>query len=415
MRFLERHTNALTWLTWLSVAALAIDRTLFALRPPLYDLAIYIGAIKGQRYGASLYDYVNDGGFPFTYPPFAGIVMYPVGVLPLRAVEIGWTLATLVAVFAIAWILTSARPPLLRRLPERLQLPLVCLALTGSVAFASNIKSGQVSLFLVLLVLLDAFDKTPSRLRGVCTGLAVAIKLTPAAFIPFLWFAGHRRAALVATGTSIGATALTFAVSPEDSMRFWSTEVWNTARIGNLAWYGNQSLNGVALRLGFDSGVAKAMLALVCLAVMVVAYARATTLAREGEILLAVAVVGAMSIVVSPISWKHHQLWLVLAVFALVGTALRAQIGWAAVALLLVVIPSQIWRDLAPIPALQHLTGNMQAFLALAIAALVPFAQRPAPSVQKPRRSHPRRLILHQGVTDNTAPHEVDSVAGRGP
>jgi alpha-1,2-mannosyltransferase len=100
-------------------------------------------------------------------------------------------------------------------------------------------------------------------------------------------------------------------------------------------------------------------------------------LARRHDWLSAVIVVGAASVVLSPVSWTHHQIWLVLAVLLPVP---GAQSLWRAAVLIIMILP---------VPALgPPLFGESRLLLAIAVAALLPIAQAAKPEpVTRPARS----------------------------
>jgi alpha-1,2-mannosyltransferase len=322
-------------LLWVPAAAVAVVQAVWALRLPdrFADLHVYRGSVLAMRHGGSLYSYVAANGDPFTYPPFAGLVLYPAG-WPIDAV---WMVLTFGAVVWCAFLVAPPR-----------WAPLACLALLLSAPVVRDLRFGQVSLFLALLVLLDALRWK----RGIATGVASAVKLTPLVFVPYLWLAGHRRAALTAVGTFLGCTALAWLVLPRDSVRYWFTELWHTDRIGNLALSGNQSLNGLLLRAGVSSHAVWLALALVVLAV---GLWRAS---RSRDPLTGIVIAGAVCVAVSPVSWTHHQIWLVFAAFCAVGRSRVAQVVWTASVLIVMTVPALV---------------NGRAFLALAIACVVPF------------------------------------------
>src|SRR4051812_3729370 len=124
--------------------------------------------------------------------------------MPQRAVEVAWTIATYLAVFAIAWIVWRCvcdfanYDPRLVWLRRAWLFPMIAVVLLLSKPLQSNLRFGQVSVFLVLLVLVDLITLRGSRAQGVLTGLAGAIKLTPLLFAVFYWVAGKRRASVVA-------------------------------------------------------------------------------------------------------------------------------------------------------------------------------------------------------------------------
>ncbi len=350
---------------WLAAAAFAVVEAIWALRRPLDDLHVYRGAVRAMWHGESLYSFVAGNGDPFTYPPFAGLVLAPLAGPPEPVLRVLWTALTLAAVAACALLIA-------RRLPWT-PAPLVLLALLASAPVVRDVRFGQVSVLLAGLVLLDGLG----RGRGLATGIAAAVKLTPLVFVPHLWLAGRRRAALTAGATFASATALAWLVLPADSTRYWFSELWHTDRIGNLALTGNQSLNGLLLRSGLPSGWVRPVWAVLVVVVLGVGLLRAARAARGGYPLVGLAIAGAVCVAVSPVSWTHHQIWLVLAAAGTVGSRPAGWWAWRLAVLVVMIVPSD-W--LLPVP---YLTDNARGLLALAVAAVVPFRET--------RRSPPTR------------------------
>jgi alpha-1,2-mannosyltransferase len=310
----------------------------------LTDLSVYLGAVTGLRDGTSLYDFIR-GDAPFTYPPFAALLFLPLTIPPVQIVQIAWTLGTLAAVVAVA------------RMATRTDVPRVALLLVLSAPVVSDLRFGQVSLFLAAMVLFDAIK--PGRAQGVLIGLAAAVKLTPLIFIPMLWCGGRRRAAVTATATFLACCAAAAVVLPADSWRFWTTEIRDVDRIGAIASVGNQSLNGALLRTETPSPVRSAAVLLLGGLIVVLALRRS---ARAGDWFSATVVIGAASIVFSPVSWTHHQVWLALAVLLPIRPAYR----WAAAVVMI-------------LPA-TALLADARLILAVAVAAVLPMDQRPVNS-----------------------------------
>jgi alpha-1,2-mannosyltransferase len=279
-------------LGWLPALLVATVTGYVALTGPLSDLDVYRGAVAGLVRGDSLYDFIR-GHAPFTYPPFAGLIMVPLAGVPEPVVAVLWTLVTVVTVIAIARLAGGAN---------------TALVLFLSAPVSSDLRFGQVSLFLALLVLTDVV-RPPGRAQGVLIGLAAAIKLTPLIFIPMLWVRGRRRAAVTATATFLAAGLLAAAALPGDSWRYWTTEVRDVDRLGFIDSTGNQSLNGALIRLGLSDPGKQIIAVAAGGAVALIALRRSRTL----DPLAATVVVGAASVVLSPVSWTHHQVWLVLA------------------------------------------------------------------------------------------------------
>ena len=205
-------------------------------------------------------------------------------------------------------------------------------------------------------------------------------ELTPLIVIPMLWLAGRRRAAATAAGTFAGCAAAALVVLPGDSWRFWTAEVFHVSRLGYITSVGNQSLNGALMRLDLAAPARSLLVLAIGGAVAALALHRAARSARAGDWLTAMTVVGAASVVLSPVSWTHHQIWLVLA--ALLPVRNRA---WAVVVLAVMLLPV---TALGP-----PLFSEARLLLAVAIAALVPLTvpgRAPSADVKRGWRT-PRR------------------------
>ncbi|MFI5936914.1 glycosyltransferase 87 family protein [Actinoplanes sp. NPDC051494] len=349
-------------LLWLPAVVAALLTAWAALSRPaairLSDLGVYAGAVDGLRHGASLYDFISAGNAPFTYPPFAGLVFLPLAGAPALPLRIGWTIATLTTVFLLAGLLARRIRPGFTVLA-----PVAAVVLMVSAPVSSTVKYGQVSLFLAAMITVDVLLLRHHRAHGVLIGLAAAIKLTPLIFIPMLWFAGRRRAALVATATFAGCGAFAALVLPGDSWRFWTSEVSHVSRLGYITGVGNQSLNGALMR--FDVATpARSMIALVAGgAIAAVALWHAARLARRDDWVSALVITGAAGIVLSPVSWTHHQFWLVLA--AALPVRGRARLLWPVLVLAVMLLPV---TALGP-----PLWSNLRLVLAITVAVVIPF------------------------------------------
>jgi alpha-1,2-mannosyltransferase len=141
---------------WLVVAVVAgvqawggVDRHALDRFP---DLQVYLGAVRLWRDGGSLYDFaaVNTGA-PFTYPPFAALVLHPLSLVPFPVAATLWGLVTAVVVIAVASVAVRRSP---WRESGGLPVAAVALALFLSAPVSSNIRFGQISVFLVALILL---------------------------------------------------------------------------------------------------------------------------------------------------------------------------------------------------------------------------------------------------------------------
>ena len=289
----------------------------------LGDLEIYTGAINYALGGGDLYSYTYTHptvhGLGFTYPPFAAIVLAPFALVDPLVAKVIWTILTFAVVVACLSVLVrgaAAKPYGRASVAGRgaahtawvagLSVPVML-----SYPFLHNLIVGQVSLFVIALALFDHL--LPRRWQGFLVGLSAAIKLTPLVFLPYYLVTRQWRQAAVCGGTFAGVTGLAFALLPGPSVTYWTDKLWQTGRVGRTDSTVNKSLLGLLSRQ-LPEGVSATLVWLaLAAAVAALAYWRAARHLRDGDALAATLAVGALSVAVSPISWPHHQLWLVLA------------------------------------------------------------------------------------------------------
>src|SRR5947207_195353 len=281
---------------------------------------------------------------PFTYPPFAALVFR------------GWSHPAVLAAAAgvLIW----------------------------SVPVAQTISYGQINLVLVAACLLDCgvTPRASGRRRGVLVGIATAIKLTPGIFIVYFALTRQRAAAARAAATAAACAALAFVVAPRPSREFWLHLVFDAKRPGSPAYYGNQSLLGALERLHLAWLWVPLGLALGCVGLW-----RATRAHRAGAEVTAVALVGLTAVVVSPISWQHHAVWIVPAAAALIAwatTPKRAAVAILAVAVFL--FPLDFWgqrlSSLGGSPLIAEVLRNSYALAFIALLLLLPLPSPSPPS-----------------------------------
>ncbi|MGY1671147.1 glycosyltransferase 87 family protein [Geodermatophilus sp. SYSU D00710] len=288
-----------------------------------FDLRVYRGAVASWLDGQPLYDYTyGRSPYGFTYPPFAALLVLPMGLLPHPVVATVHVLLNTAVLGGLAWWLVT---PLARRhgwpLPWAWLFALPLLFVVEPVR--ETIGFGQVNLMLMALVLADvAALRRGSRWAGVGIGLAAAVKLTPGLFVVWLLLTRRWRPAGVAVGTAAAATLLALAVAPATSWRFWTETLWQTERVGALDKTSNQSLLGALARLTDPAAPPRAVWAVLAAAALVLVLARAVRVTRAGDDLAGVALTGLAACLVSPVSWSHHFVWLVPALVVLVDLAL---------------------------------------------------------------------------------------------
>lgn len=251
--------------------------------------------------------------------------MAPLGHAPFAVAAAAMAMTSFVALYLI----TRHTSHLVGwRLPSR---ALTLLAL-GAVALEpvwATASFGQVDLVAVALCLIDLTSRNERlrRHRGVLTGLAAGLKLTPLFFVAYLVVTRQFRAA-ARTVVTFGATvALGFVVNPHGAWTFWTSAVRDSSRVGSALYAGNQALSGVLPRVA-GSTLAPGVLLVAQAIAAVAALCAAAWLFRRRAELMAVLTAAFGMLAVSPISWSHHWVWAWPALLVLVAAGRRQRAAW---------------------------------------------------------------------------------------
>jgi len=204
--------------------------------------------------------------------------------------------------------------------------------------------------------------------------------LTPLFFLPWLLIVGRWRDAARAFATFVACTALAWVVAPGPSAYYWRTGVHQTNRMGDLAAVVNQSLHGVLVRSGMDGRLETLCWLGLGGIIGVITLLRARLLYRDGRIAESAILAGCASLVVSPVTWSHHETWTVLAAALLLVTGHRTARAGAIAVLVVALLPVS---DVAPHlawPILRWPMTNSRALVSIALCLLA-FRTTPRPTV----------------------------------
>ncbi len=308
------------------------------------DLHVYLGGAAAIDHPGTLYSYVYaaqtpDFPLPFTYPPFAAVVFYPLHLLPFGLAAFLWQIATMAALYGA--IRVSQRIMGVAGAGRR-----VAMLWTAITIWIEPLRStfdyGQVNVLLMLAVLWAACS---SRwwLSGLLVGVAAGIKLTPA--ISGVYLLGVRRWGAAAFSAVVFlATVGVSVLVVGDQTRYYFTKLLGDAhRVGPIATSFNQSWRGGISRiLGHDAGFGPLVLAAIAATAVLalLAWRALDATDRLGKLL----VVELFGLLLSPISWTHHWVWLVpLMVWAIHGPPREWPgariVGWGWLALTIVGVP----------------------------------------------------------------------------
>ncbi|MET8243198.1 bifunctional glycosyltransferase 87/phosphatase PAP2 family protein [Streptomyces sp. NPDC005202] len=358
---------------WLIAGVLAVRQVAVVLATPrgerLTDLETWVGPNGVLHVKGSLYDSTQ-----FTGTPFAGLVLKPLTNAAEQALGWGWTFGTLLLVVALGLIAARALPQPVSRRTSLLAAPVAISLLMLSLPVRNTLWLGQTSIIPVLLVLLGCFVVRGQRAGGALIGLAAALQPTVLLFVPLLWFTDRRRAALSTGVTFAACTALAWAAMPHDSYTYWVHHMAGVGLGGRADALGNQSLHGALLRLGLTGPAEIALFLTLGAAVAALGLRRAVRHARDGQLLLAVAITGCAAIAVSPTTWQHQLLWVLLAVVGRVGRRASDRYVWPVAVVVVMTLPGKMM--LPNNPAMNPLRDNVVLLAAVAAATAVPFLSR---------------------------------------
>lgn len=354
--------------------------------PQHFDVYVYWYALNNWFSGNSLYDWYalpDYKMYPFTYPPFGAWALSPLTwfdyetAARLMIMAIALQTAVIVALVgrSLGWSWGSA----FAIAPWAAILVQQCLEpFTQSVGFA------QVNTAMMALVMIDVAAPPSWKGRGVASGLAAAIKLTPAIAVLIFLLRRQWRSAITMVATSLAVTLLSWVISPGESARFFFDAMWDPQRAGDAYYTSNQNLKGFVARalpentwsIAWAITVALALVAAVWLCLRIQAAATsvvtphvisddaapgplnaaapatgatvsaapaapagdAVELAAPSAVattpatpvlpenlatLLTAAVIMTLGLLVSPITWSHHWVWGLASVVALIAVALR--------------------------------------------------------------------------------------------
>lgn len=310
---------------------------------PLIDLDVYKRA--GRDVLAGRFTYSSGGGeLVFTYPPFAALAAVITAPLLQWWGQFLWTLASVAALVGVVWLSFRRAIDRVRSELRPLLFGAVCLLAILTRPFAEHVAMGQINVFLALLCLLDLCATRRRWPQGALIGVAAALKLTPAVFVVYLVVTGRTRAARNAVASFLVCTASALVLLPAASVDYWTKRIFQGERVtGSVAYTSNQSLLGTITRLVPSPWTGAAWLA-VALAILVVGFRRARAAYRVGDELGGVAVTAAVGLLISPISWLHHFVWLIPMLGAMVATGQdRVRDAWAALATVVLLLPVGWW------------------------------------------------------------------------
>jgi alpha-1,2-mannosyltransferase len=290
-----------------------------------YDFRIYWDGGQVARHSPrALYSWQLSPEARFTYTPFAAELFGLISLMPWAVAKWLMTGASIAAlVLTVSMTLRQLGWPGQRRLGG--------ILIFSAVAFwlepvQRALHLGQIELLLMALIVWDLGQPSRRWWRGAGIGLAAGIKLVPLIFIPYLLLTKRFRSAGVAVAVLGGTVIGGFLVLPRASRQWWLTGYFlDAGRTGGVASLANQSLRGLLTRLAGSVPAAASWSLAIAILAGVIGLLGAALFYRSGRPVHGWALCALTALLVSPISWDHHWVWMVPVLILLADDAIRAR------------------------------------------------------------------------------------------
>jgi alpha-1,2-mannosyltransferase len=291
-----------------------------------FDLQVYLaGGQQALHHPDNLYSwhYQNHPGIQFTYTPFAALLFATGSALPFRALMALVTLLSTAALIATIWI---AFRELGWRPAARAG---ATLLLTGLLFWCQPVQRtlflGQVELVMMAIVVWDLCQPDRRCWKGTTTGLAAGVKLVPLLFIVYLVVTRRFRQAAVAAGAFAVTVAIGFAALPRPSVTWWlDGSFYQAGRTGFVGDQQNQSLRGMLTRLAGTVDGSAVLWLLIAAGVALAGLAAAAVLHNSGQTFAGLMACALTALLVSPISWDHHWVWIAPGLAVIIDAGVRS-------------------------------------------------------------------------------------------
>ena len=278
----------------------------------------------------------------FVNIPIVALLFTPFSMLTLRHAQwlfVALSLGSLILSLRLLWFMSD-------QAPWRKWLIVLLFMLNGPLVY--SLKEGNLThvalLFLIAGVV--GLEKTWDRSAGVCFALAAIIKLPLLLFAVYFFGTRQWRAVLGYGLTLVTVSALSLWYAGWASHADWYREVILPLSDKGLAAFNVQSMEGVLLRLQDDARlydwkpvavpgdvrVAGRVCAALLVGLSCILFLRNPGTMRRETTYLELSMVLCLALLISPISWTHYYLFLLLPLTLWAGNRLPIpdQGGWSA-------------------------------------------------------------------------------------
>lgn len=290
------------------------------------DMIIYREGVWAFLSGREVYSVpmlAGDTELPFIYPPFGALAL-----APFSAPWIGHDLAGDLMVALSNGLLLLCLYLVLRAVVSPAHRPwawplstLAWGAVLGWEPVELNNGFAQINIIVMALVILDLVPRRRRLPQGWLIGLAVAIKITPAAMLLYFLLRGRLRPILVAGASALAATGIGALVRWDSTAEYFGSVLLGMGSGEDFGvdptYTSNSSLQAMLTRWSPTEAWARDHASLLTLAWAACALAvilcgswvmlRLLRAQRPTEAWLINSLV---MLLISPVSWSHHWVWL---------------------------------------------------------------------------------------------------------
>ena len=344
------------------------------------DMVVYREGVKAFLEHRSVYSepmLAGDIQLPFIYPPFGALAMVPLTAFDAIDHNMAGNIMVILSDLLVLVCLYFVFRAVLKK-PEFL-LPVTAITWAIVLRFEPvdlNNSFAQINIVVMALVILDLVPRKRFLPQGILIGVAAATKITPLAML--LYFLVRKEWKQIATAllSVVAATLLAAAFRWEAFVEFFSSTLLDMGSGRDFGvgteYQSNSSIKGAIQRMypstesmeanGLTIGLAwiAASLIVIVVAAWLIKHLCEKHLLVDAQLVTALTV-----LLISPVSWSHHWVWLtlIIPVFAYRAWSWLST-GWAArsllavliawTALLLTVPPKWWWGDQVDVHAMNH-------------------------------------------------------------
>lgn len=317
------------------------------------DMVIYREGVRAFMAGGEVYSVpmmAGDIALPFIYPPFGALVMVPLAgdwFSHAMAGDIMIVLSNLLiglVVLLLAFALNRQRSNPFVSSDVIAAASLIWGIVLIFEPVRLNNGFAQINIIIMVLVALDLIPR--KRLKwlpqGWLIGVAAAIKITPLAMLLYFLVRKEIKPIITAAISAIIATLIAAAVRWDVAWEYFSVKLLSMGTGGDFgvqtAYQSNSSIKGAIERLytsqeGMETASTITNIIWLCLAIITVVLGGwlMVALMKRGLNIEAWMINAFIMLLISPVSWSHHWVWVAIAIPVLLYRAITwRHLNWAA-------------------------------------------------------------------------------------